>query len=193
MSQSFKSWKIQEIVTVVVVSAALGVLWWGWTFVTGVLSPILSPLNLGYLDVGFWLTGGTLVPFLIRRPGAALAGELIASAVEGLITQWGITALAWGAVQGLGAELVFFALFRYRRWDLLSLAVAGAVSGVFSWVLDFFYSQYIALAPWVWAVQIGCVIVSGIILAGALSWFVGKGVLATGALRAIVADGDDGR
>jgi energy-coupling factor transport system substrate-specific component len=186
LADLFRSWTIQEIVIVVVLAAALGVLWWGWTLVDALASPLLKPLNLGYLSAGFWFTGGTLIPFLVRRPGAALIGEIVAAGIEGLITQWGITALLWGAVQGLGAELVFLVLFRYRRWDLLSLVLAGVVSGVFSWALDFVYSQYIALAPWIWGFQVVSVAVSGALLAGALSWYVGKGIIRTGALRSVL-------
>ena len=182
----FRSWTIQEIVIVVVLAAALGVLWWGWTLVDAVVSPLLKPLNLSYLSAGFWFTGGTLIPFLIRRPGAALIASLIAAGIEGLITQWGVTALIWGAVQGLGAELVYLAIFRYKVWNLGSLIVAGVVSGLFSWTLDFFYSQYISLAPWIWAFQIGSVVVSGALLGGALAWLVGKGIIRTGALRSVM-------
>ena len=49
------------------------------------------------------------------RPGAALAAELIAASVSFLLaSQWSIDALLSGAVQGMGAELVFLAT-RYRR------------------------------------------------------------------------------
>ena len=181
-----KGWRIIDVVTVVVLSVALGILWWGWTFIAALTKP-LEPFGLGYLSSGFWFTGGTLIPFIIRKPGAALIGEILAAGLEGMITQWGATALIWGAVQGLGAECVFL-IFRYKRFDALTLALAGALSGVCSWVLDFFYSQYITLAPWIWGVQLVSITVSGIVLAGLLSYYLGKGLIKTGVLRSLLPD-----
>ncbi len=124
------SWRLNEIVILLVLAVALGVLFWGWTLLTAFATP-LKGIGLDYLFAGVWLVGGTLIPFLIRKPGAALFGELAAAVVESFITQWGVTAAIWGAVQGLGCELVF-ALFLYRRWDLPVLLLAGAVSGILS-------------------------------------------------------------
>jgi energy-coupling factor transport system substrate-specific component len=180
------SWKLGELVTVVVLAVALGVLWWGWTFFTALFTP-LKAVGLDYLFVGMWLTGGTLIPFLVRRPGVAFIGEVLAAVVEGFITQWGITAVLWGLVQGLGAELVF-ALFRYRTYNLLVLVLAGAVSGILSWMLDFVYSNYLGLAHWIWAVQAGSVIIGGAFWAGFLAWLIGRGVLRTGVLQSILPD-----
>jgi len=128
-----------------------------------------------------------LIPFIVRRPGAALVGEVLAAALESLITSWGLTALLWGAVQGVGAELVFL-LFRYRRFDALTLILAGALSGLFSWGLDFVYSSYWTLTPWVWLVQIVAVLVSGIVLAGLLSLVLGKALIKTGVLRNLLPE-----
>ncbi|MDY7029796.1 MAG: ECF transporter S component [Spirochaetota bacterium] len=173
------SWKLNEIVVLVILSVALGVLFWAWTFVSALAAP-LSALGLNYVLVGVWLMGGTLVPYLIRRPGAALLGEAIAALLEGFITKWGITALIWGIVQGLGAELIF-ASARYKRWDLKIMLLAGTVSGVFSYILDFVYSQYWSLQPWVWAVQLISVAVGGAFWAGFIATKIGRGIIKTGA------------
>ncbi|RKX79617.1 MAG: thiamine ABC transporter permease [Spirochaetes bacterium] len=185
MKKTF-SFKLTEVVTLIVLSVTLGVLWWGWTFVWGLASP-LGSIGLNYLLYGFWFTGGTLIPFLIRKPGAALLGEVVAAVVEAFITQWGITAVIWGLVQGAACELVF-ALTRYRKYDLTVLIIAGALAGVFAYILDFFYSHYAGLQPWVWAVQIISVIISGVVLAGLLSYYVGKGIIKTGVLQNILPE-----
>lgn len=174
-------WKLRDIVVLAVVAALLGVLWWGWTYAYEIIKGPLKVVHPGldYLLAGFWFTGGTVVPFLIRRPGAAVAGELVASFVEGLITQWGWTSLLWGLVQGVGAEVVFLAT-GYRRWSLPVFLLAGAVSGLFSWVLDFFYSNYSALDALTWLVQILAVSMSGALLAGLVAWLLGRGLVKAG-------------
>jgi energy-coupling factor transport system substrate-specific component len=183
-TRSLWNWKLSEIVIVLVLAVALGVLWWGWTFVSALTSP-LGAIGLNYLVVGFWFTGGTLVPFLVRRPGAALLGEVAAAFIEGFITQWGITAVIWGLVQGAACELVF-ALFRYRRYSAGVLILAGALAGVFSYILDFFYSRYAGLQLWVIGVQVVSIVVSGALLGGLLAYLIGRGIIRTGVLRTVL-------
>jgi ABC-type cobalt transport system, permease component len=53
--------------------------------------------------VGIWLLGGVLGGLIIRKPGAALAVELLAALVSAAVgNQWGITTLYSGLAQGIG-------------------------------------------------------------------------------------------
>lgn len=176
-------WRLNEIVILVVVSVVLGVVWWGWSLLYSLTAP-LTAIGLNYLFVGFWFTGGILIPFLIRKPGAAILGELISALVESFITQWGITALLWGLVQGSAAELIFFAA-RYRNYNLTVLILAGILSGLFSYILDFFYMHYSGLAGFVILIQVSSVIVSGAVLGGVLSFLIGKAIRKTDVLKSI--------
>lgn len=170
-------WKLRDIVVLTVLAALLGVLWLVWTYAYEFIKGPLTALHpgLSYLLVGFWFTGGTVVPYLIRRPGASLAGELVAAGVQGLITPWGWTSLLWGLVQGLGSEAVF-AANRYKKWSLGVFVAAGAMSGVFSWVLDFLYSNYSKLDPLTWVIQVVAASISGAVLAGLVAWVLGRGL-----------------
>ncbi len=179
-----KTWKINEVVTLVILAVAIGALWWGWTFLSAFTKP-LKALGLSYLTAGIWLVGGTIIPFFIRKPGAAFLGETLAAGIEGFITPWGITALIWGAVQGAGAEVVFLAT-GYRRYTPGLFILAGMSSALFSWILDFFYSQYWTLAPGVLALQLGSFLLSGALLAGLGVWFLGQSVVRTGAARSLI-------
>lgn len=172
------SWKLNEVVVLVVLSIAIGVLFWAWTFIAALAKP-LSAIGLDYLLAGVWFIGGTLVAFIIRRPGAALLGEVLAAILEGFITQWGITAAIWGLVQGLGAELVFAAT-GYKTWNLPTLLLAALLSSIFSYILDFFYSQYWTLQAWVWPIQIASVAAGGLFWAGWLAYRIGRGIIRTG-------------
>ena len=98
-------------------------------------NPISAPLGallpgLQALAGGGWLFAGVLVALVIRKPGAALYGEVVAASVSALVgNQWGVLTLESGLVQGVGAELVF-AVFLYRRWNLPVALLAGAVAGL---------------------------------------------------------------
>ena len=116
-----------------------------------------------------------------------VVGEVLAAVVEAFITQYGITAVLWGLVQGVGAELGF-ALFRYRTYNLTVLAIAGAVSGLLSWMLDFVYSNYLTLAHWIWAVQSGSALIGGAFWAGVVAWLIARGILRTGVMQNIMPD-----
>jgi energy-coupling factor transport system substrate-specific component len=172
------SWKLNEVVVLVVLSIAIGVLFWAWTFIAALAKP-LSAIGLDYLLAGVWFIGGTLVAFIIRRPGAALLGEVLAAILEGFITQWGITAAIWGLVQGLGAEAVFAAT-RYKKWNLGTMLLAALGSSICSYILDFFYSQYWTLQAWVWPIQIVSITAGGLFWAGWLAYRTGRGIIRTG-------------
>jgi energy-coupling factor transport system substrate-specific component len=173
--KSIASWRLADVVRLAVVASVLGTLWFGWTFAYEAFKGPLKALHPGlkYLLVGFWFTGGTIIPYLVRKPGAALLGELFAAGVEALVTQWGWTALLWGLVQGAGSELAFAAT-GYKRWTAPVLMLSGGLAGLCSWGLDFFYENYTALAPDVWLVQAFASIASGAVLAGLLAWALGK-------------------
>lgn len=175
MGSTSKRWKLRDIVVLAIVAALLGVLWMGWTYAYEFLKGPLKALHPGlkYLLVGFWFTGGTLVPYLIRRPGASLLGELAAAGIQGLITQWGWTSLLWGLVQGLGSEAVFL-VTGYKRWSAPVFMASGALAGLFSWVLDFFYENYAGLGAVTWLVQALSASVSGALLAGLLAYALGR-------------------
>lgn len=165
----FSNYKLDEIVLLFVLSSIIGFVFFLWTYAYEFLSTFLKPLGLSGLNVGIWMIGGILPAFIIRKPGAALFGEIIAAFVEGWITKWGLTAVIWGFVQGLGAELVF-AIFLYKKWNLFVCILAGAISCLFSFILDFFYSKYYTLTLKFNLIQLSTYIISGIIEAGLISY-----------------------
>jgi len=158
----FQSTHLIEIVFTCVVAVALGVAYWGWTFVYEVFKPFLKVFGLKYLLAGLWILAPIFVPYVIRRPGIAFAASVIAAFVEGLLTQWGITAIIWGAVQGIAPELVFFAT-GYRRWDKLTLGLAAILSALASYMLDYFYYANHQLDTWFNIVQLLSFMLSALI------------------------------
>ena len=127
-----RGWSLLQLVTVAAIGVACGVLFAGWNLLWGAASPLFAAvLPLQYLlFAGTWVIAGPLTGLIVRRPGAALAGELVAASVSFLLaSQWSIDALLSGAAQGIGAEIVFLAT-RYRRTGAVVALLAGALSGV---------------------------------------------------------------
>ena len=181
-------WRVVDIVVAAVVGVAAGVIYWAWGLAWGPLSGLLafSPGLAGLLSGG-WLFAGVLGALIVRKPGAAVFTEVVAATVEMLIGNgWGFSSFIWGLVEGLGAEIVF-ALFFYGVWRFGVALLAGAGAGVAVGLLDTTFTSYAAFDPGVKLLYIASAVVSGVVIAGLLSWFAVRGLAATGALSRFAA------
>ncbi|MEX3656387.1 ECF transporter S component [Mycolicibacterium fortuitum] len=176
-------WRVVDIVVASVLATAAGLVFVVWNIAS---NPISAPLTaalpgLQALLAGGWLFAGVLTALVIRKPGAALYGELVAATVSALVgNQWGVLTLESGLVQGLGAELVFAAFF-YRRWGLPVALIAGAVAGL-SLAINDLILWYPGSANTFALIYTVSAILSGTLVAGLVSWFAVRGLAKTGAL-----------
>ncbi|RFA22091.1 ECF transporter S component [Subtercola boreus] len=181
-------WRVVDIITASVIGVAAGLIFWAWGLA---YNPVTTPLSaalpgLQGLFNGGWLFAGVLGGLIIRKPGAALYTELVAAVVSALIgTQWGITTLVSGAVQGIGAEIVF-ALFLYSSYRLWVALLAGVGAGIALSITDLTLSYPGSDTPFILLYSLTS-IVSGIVLAGLLSWLAMRGIARTGALSRFAA------
>ncbi|HAQ58995.1 MAG TPA: hypothetical protein DCR63_00350 [Microbacterium sp.] len=176
-------WRVVDIVVASVVgvaSAAVFVVWnIGYEGPSSILSPILPGLQ-GLL-VGPWLIAGVLGALIIRKPGAALYTELLAAVISALVgNQWGPLTIVSGAVQGLGAEMVFL-VFAYAIWRLPVAILAGAGAGLAAGINDRIL-WYAGADTTFTIVYIVATTVSGAVIAGVGAWLAARGLAATGAL-----------
>jgi energy-coupling factor transport system substrate-specific component len=176
-------WRVLDIVVASVLAVAAGLVFVLWNIASNPLGAPLTALvpGLQALLGGVWLFAGVLVALVIRKPGAALYGELVAATVSALVgNQWGVLTLESGLVQGVGAELVF-ALFLYRRFTLPVAVLAGAAAGLAMAVNDLILWYPGSAVPFA-VIYTVAGILSGAVVAGALSWFVVRALAGTGAL-----------
>ena len=176
-------WRVVDIVVAAIIAVASGVIFWGWDIVCSAPLALFEGVTPGFEGLlnGFWLFAGPLVAIIIRKPGAAFFGETIAAVIETLLgNPFGVAhALLIGMAQGLGAE-IGFAVFAYRKWNLLTVTLAGALTGLsnglYEWVVTAGWST---LQGVVFTV---CCVISGAVFGGALMWFVQKALAKTGVL-----------
>lgn len=175
-------WRVVDIVVASVIGVASGIIFWAWGLAYGPLSAALAATpGLSALLGGGWLFAGVLGALIVRKPGAAIYTELIAATVSALVgTQWGFDTLISGLLQGLGAEIVF-AIFLYKKWNIITAMLAGAVAGIFMSLHDLFV-WYPGVDAGFQAVYTICGIISGAVLAGVLPWFIVRGLARAGAL-----------
>ena len=187
-------WRVVDIVVASVLAVAGGLVFVLWNSVgySVVTTPFEAALpGLQALFHGVWLFPGVLVALVVRKPGAALYGEIVAASVSALIgTEWGPLTLLSGLIQGLGAELVL-AFFLYRAWGLIPALLAGAGAGVAMVALDLTV-WYAGAAPEFMAVYAVCGVISGLLFAGLGAWLLMRGLARTGALNRFAAGREQG-
>jgi energy-coupling factor transport system substrate-specific component len=179
-----RTWRTLDIVVVAVIAAAFGVFMAGFNVVYQAAGGAAgSPLNVLY---GIWLLPAVIAPAIVRKPGAALFAELVAASLSVLVVnQWGPDAILSGFLQGLGAELAF-ALFRYRRYDVLAVALASVASAALAFLHDWLL-YYQGLAPDVLAITALAMLISAAVLMPAATTVVVRALRRAGALRGFPA------
>ena len=180
-------WRVVDIVVASVVAVAVGVVFFAWSagysgiqLLTGAFPPLMG------LYTGGWLIAAVLGGLIIRKPGAAIYCEVLAAAVSALLgTQFGLSVLLSGFIQGLGAELVFL-LFLYRKWNLGVALLAGLGAGIALAVSE----NVLYNALWTFDYQLLYVLfaaISGVVIAGLLSWLAVRGLAKTGVLSSFAS------
>lgn len=176
------SWRTVDIVVAAAIAVAFGVVFWAWNALWAAATPAFVAVppaqNVLY---GTWLAAGVVAGLVVQKPGAALFAELVAASVSLILgSQWGLDAALSGLFQGAGAEIAF-ALFRYRRFDLIAAVVAAALSAVGAWIHD--TPLYYAELPLTDQLVIGAfMLVSAVIIAGVGAWWLTRALVQTGVL-----------
>lgn len=169
-------------------SVVAGIVFAIWSYV--VAQAVFIPF--GYLGIaaiyGMWFIGGTMVGYIIRKPGAAVLGETIGAHLELLTgSPFTIYLLYYGVAQGLGSEIAF-AMGKYKRWGYGIMALAGLLPALFAFPFDYYISAYyqyyrFGFAPDIIAGLLTGYIASGVILGGIMVKFLVDSAVKAGALK----------
>jgi energy-coupling factor transport system substrate-specific component len=176
------TWRTVDIVVAAAIAIAFGVVFWAWNQVWAAATPAFVAIppaqNILY---GVWLVPAVLAGLIIRKPGAALFTELVAASVSAILgSQWGLDAVVSGALQGLGAEIVFLVV-GYRRWTIAVALIAAVGTAIAAWVHDTpLYYADIGIGPQL--VILAFMVVSAIAIAGIGSWLLMRSLVQTGVL-----------
>ena len=182
MNRADWSWRTVDIVVAAAIAIAFGVVFWAWNQVWAAATPAFVAIppaqNILY---GVWLVPAVLGGLIIRKPGAALFTELVAASVSAILgSQWGLDTLLSGALQGLGAEIVFLVV-GYRRWTIGVALIAAVGTAIAAWIHDTpLYYADIGLGPQL--VILVFMVVSAIVIAGIGSWLLMRSLVQTGVL-----------
>lgn len=176
----FSQWKTRDLIITAALSVALGVLMAAWNLLyEGPAAVLGTGANLLY---GIWFLPGILIPYIVRKPGAAVLGSVLAAFVEMLLSQYGLSALLYGLLQGLGAEIVFGAR-GWKDYRLGILMLAAVVSAAFGYAFEYIQYSYYELALTVQAAYFLLRVPSAMILAGWLGKAIGDALARAGVLN----------
>ncbi len=184
-------WRTIDAILAANLALVFGLLFVGWSMLWDLAKPLEAAFP-GARDLlyGFWFIAGVIAPYIIRKPGAAIAAETLASLAEFLAGgYWGLTLLISGLVQGGMAEVVFAAT-GYKKYNLTTLMLAGAAAGAGSLVVDYMF-WYSNLQVGVLAAMLVARLISGAVLSGWLGKAIADGLYRAGALNSFAIARDE--
>jgi energy-coupling factor transport system substrate-specific component len=182
-----EGWRITDVVVAAVLAVAFGSVFQGWNLLWSATGPAFAAFPpLQGLMYGVWMLPAVVIALIVRRPGAALFGEVLAASASALFgAPWGLLTIVYGVMQGGAAELIF-AVLVYRRWGLVVSIVAGAAAGAAAVLLDLalYYPDWAAG----WQVTYAALVIpSAALIAGAGGWLLVRALARTGVLSAFPA------
>ncbi len=186
-------WRTVDVVVASSIAVAFGVVFWAWGTLWNTVQPAFTgfPPAQGFM-YGVWLVPGVLGALVLRKRGAAVYVELVASIVSALLgTSWGLSVVMYGLVQGVAAEIVF-AMALYASWRLHTAVLAGALAGLGAALLDLvlYYADWSGGWQLTYAVLLA---VSSAVVAGVGSWLLVRALARTGVLSPFAAGADQAR
>ena len=93
-----------------------------------------------------------------------------------------IPTIVYAILQGLACEVVF-AIFKYKSRSLMVAMLAGLVTALVSFPVDYFYGYLNEVAGWNLLLFIIFRAISGIVLSGILSYLIVKALDQTGVTK----------
>ncbi|MBA2276934.1 MAG: ECF transporter S component [Chloroflexia bacterium] len=176
-----RTWSTHDIVLVAVLAVVFGFLYMQWLPLWVAARALGAQIGQEAL-FGFWLAGGVLAAYVVRRPGAALTGEFLAALAEVLFgAVAGTPLLITGVMQGLGAELVFGSR-RWRDFSVGTVMIAGGVAALVALPWNWIRLGYFELDA-DFLLLLGTVrMVSGVVLGGLFPKVLGDALADTGVL-----------
>ena len=180
-------WKLKDVILMAILGVVFAAVYLAVFYGGMAISTALTPLGLSAFGFELiycvWFMAATLAAYIIRKPGVALVTEVLASVVELLMgNSGGLTVVLTGFIQGAGAELVF-ACFRYKKWNFLSMSLAGIVSAAFIFCYELYYLSYYLLAPTMLISQLAVRFLSAIVFSGIICKLAGDGLARTGVVK----------
>ena len=147
----FEKWSLRDVILLALLAILFGGIFVGSGFLYNILTAILAPAGLepfaNEVLFGLWCMAAPMSAMLIRKAGSATIGEALAALAEVLYgSQFGMSTLISGLIQGFGSELGFAATL-YKCYDWLALTYSAIGTTFLSFAYEYFKIGYYAFKP----------------------------------------------
>lgn len=180
---AFKAFSTLDIILMAMLAAA-----------NGVMTVYISPLNMALNGLGgpiatstitgLYMIYGMLACYIIRKPGTAVITYGIGAGVQAFMgSAYGLPSIFVAAACYMIVAEAVFAFFRYRKWSLPVMLLAG---GALVPIWFFFAARMFGYMKWgtdILLIALAVRILSGIVLCGLLSKLIGDALARSGLLR----------
>lgn len=200
MSKQRFNWQLKDILMIAIAGVLFSFLYLGIDYVGLAITSALTPLGWGAAGYepfyGIYFMAASFAIYIIQKPGVGIVAEVIAATLEVLWGNWfGPSVIFTGLLQGLFVEIGFM-IFRYRRYDTVSM-ILGAISvGGLSFLYHFFESEFNLLPPHISLTMLVIRVLSSILFTGIIAKLLADGLARAGVLNAYalgrkrLSDGD---
>ena len=188
MLQQIKNWRLKDVILSSILGAFFAAICLGTVLtLIGPAIPIFAVLGLGGLEFevvfGIFLFSSTFAPYIMQKPGAATIVGFLTGFIQVMLgSPFAATVWLSGLVQGFGAE-VGFALFGYKKWNMLSVLIAATTATIASFVLAWQRGLWSELAFQIVALRFGIRWISALMISGVLSKHLADRLAKAGVLK----------
>ena len=129
------NWKTKEIVVVAMVAAMIGVI---FTLMDFIYMPLSAALGVVFMELtfGIYMLSALVPMYLVRKPGAAVFGALVAALVNILLgSPYGVQLILANLLEGIAVEIGFAVIDRYQG-SMANFIVSGILGAVFVFCRD---------------------------------------------------------
>ncbi|MFV0361948.1 MAG: ECF transporter S component [Suipraeoptans sp.] len=182
MFKKISEYKVRDWVVIAMISAILGVV---FTLLDSAYSPLSNLLGPTFISLtfGLYALSALLPAYIIRKPGAAVVGALIAAVINILTgSPYGIHIIVAGLLQGLGTE-VGFAIRKYEKYNFISFAFTAVFITIFVSARDYLIFSLSQLTVPLLIVTLVIRCVSAWIISYVICYLVGKALEKTGLVK----------
>ncbi len=173
---------MREIVVMAVLSMAYAVIYVACVGLWGLFNGVFGPIGVDII-YGVWFMAATTSMYIIRKPGAAFIGEMMAAISEVMLgTPVGVAMLIGAAIQGASSELAF-TITRYKRYNIFVLILSGVFPSIGTFLYTYYFYGYGHLNTKYIILMLIIRIMSGGFFGGYLAKLLGDKLVKTGSLN----------
>ncbi|MGB6127521.1 MAG: ECF transporter S component [Psychrilyobacter sp.] len=173
---------MREIVVMAVLSMAYAVIYIAGVGAWGIFNAIFGPIGTDIV-YGIWFMAAITSMYIIRKPGCAFLGEMMAAMSEVLLgTPVGVTMLIGAAIQGASSELAF-TVTGYKKYNTFVLVLAGIFPSLGTFVYSYFMYGYSHLPIKMIVMMLIVRVISGGLIGGYGGKMVADTLASTGSLN----------